>query len=138
MASDRARSILQSQNPDDLKHFKWDTLLCELSTYAPLLRKLLELATKTKRPQVNLKAVIGVCAAILINHRNSKMNLIQKITSLILYAGHASKQVCTNHEYYESLFTLSPGYQSFFKKKKKRRGAVANRIGNGLIRLATR
>lgn len=93
MASDRANSILQSQNPDNLKQFKWDTLLCELSEYAPVLSRLLLLAAKTKRPRLNQKAVIGVCAAILINHQNSKMNLAQKLTSLILYAGHTSKQV---------------------------------------------
>ena len=68
MASDHAKSILQSQNPEDLKQFKWDTLLCELSKYAPVLSRLLLLATKTKRPQLNQKVAIGVCAAILINH----------------------------------------------------------------------
>ena len=91
MASDHAKSILQSQNPHDLKQFKWDTLLCELSKYAPVLSRLLLLATKTK---LDHKAVIRVCAAILINHQNSKMNLIQKLASLILYTSHASKQVC--------------------------------------------
>lgn len=99
MASDRAKSILQSQNPDDLKQFKWDTLLCELSKYVPVLSRLLLLATKTRRPRLNQKEVIGVCAAILIIHQNSKMNLIQKLASLILYAGHTSKQVCTYHMY---------------------------------------
>lgn len=97
MSSDDAKSILQSSNPDDLKEFKWDTLLCELSKYAPVMSRLLLLATKTKRPRLNQKAVIGVCAAILINHRNSKMSLVQKLTSLILYAGHTSKQVIYLH-----------------------------------------
>jgi len=96
MASDRGKSILQSQNPEDLKKFKWDTLLCELLKYAPVLSRLLLLATKTKRLRLQ-KAVIGVCATILINHRNSVMNLVQKPASLILYAGHTSKQVCTYH-----------------------------------------
>lgn len=30
MSSDEARSILQSQDPEDLKKFKWDTLLITL------------------------------------------------------------------------------------------------------------
>ena len=111
MASDRAKSILQSQNPDDLKQFKWDTLLCELSKYAPVLSRLLLLATKTKRPRLNQKAVIGVCAAILINHRNSKMNLVQKLASLILYASHTSKQVCTYHMY---MYLYSVAWQPKF------------------------
>ena len=111
MASDHAKSILQSQNPDDLKQFKWDTLLCELSKYAPVLSRLLLLTTKTKRPRLNQKAVIGVCAAILINHRNSKMNLVQKLAYLILYAGHTSKQVCTYHMY---MYLYSVAWQPKF------------------------
>lgn len=93
MASDSANSILQSQNPDHLKQFSWDVLLHELSTYVPLLKSLLFSATKTRVARSNTDAVVGMCAAILINHRNSKMSLIQKINSLILYAGHTSKQV---------------------------------------------
>lgn len=94
MASDRAKSILQSQNPEHLKQFTWDMLLHELSTYAPLLKSLLFSVARTRVAQSNTDAVVGMCAAILINHRNSEMSLIQKINSLILYAGHTSKQVC--------------------------------------------
>ena len=72
MASDHVKSILQSHNLDDLNKFKWDTLLCELSKYAPVLSRLLLLATKTKKPRLNQKAMIGVCVAILINHRKLK------------------------------------------------------------------
>ena len=93
MSSDSVKSVLQSSDPDDLKEFKWETLHSELSLHAPVMSKLLQLATKTRRPRMNQEAVIGACAAIVINHRNPKMNLVQKLTSLILYAGHASKQV---------------------------------------------
>ena len=94
MASDRVSSILQSQNPDHLKEFNWDMLYRELTMFAPLLKSLLFSATKTRVARSNTNAVVGMCAAIMINHRNLKMNLVQKINSLILYAGHASKQVC--------------------------------------------
>ena len=93
VASDKAESVLQSQDADSLKTFHWDTLLQELSTFAPVLRMLLAAATKTQAPRSNTNAVIGMCAAILLNHQNPRMNLVQKINSLILYAGHSSKQV---------------------------------------------
>ena len=93
MASDKVESVLKSQNIDHLKSFHWDMLLQELSKFAPVLSSLFTSATKTRVLRSNTDAVIGMCAAILLNHHNSKMNLIQKIISLILYAGHSSKQV---------------------------------------------
>lgn len=93
MTSDKVESVLRSQDADSLKTFHWDTLLQELSTFAPILRMLLAAATKTRVPRSNTDTVIGVCAAILLNHKNPRMNLVQKINSLILYAGHSSKQV---------------------------------------------
>lgn len=93
MASDKVRSVLKSQNVDHLKSFHWNMLLQELSKFAPILSSLFTSATKTRVLRPNTDAVIGMCAAILLNHHNPKMNLVQKINSLILYAGHSSKQV---------------------------------------------
>lgn len=93
VASDKAESVLRSQDADSLKTFHWDTLLQELSTFAPVLRMLLTAATKTRTPRSNTNGVIGMCAAILLNHQDPRMNLVQKINSLILYGGHCSKQV---------------------------------------------
>ena len=93
MTSDNAKSVLRSQDADILKTFHWDTLLRELSKFTPVLRMLLAAATKTRVPRSNTDAVIGMCAAILLSHQNPTMNLVQKINSLILYAGHSSKQV---------------------------------------------
>ena len=46
--------------------------------------------------RVKDESVIGICAAILLRHQNPQMNLIQPIVSLLLYSGHAPKQVSTN------------------------------------------
>ena len=43
-----------------------------------------------QKPHMNREATIGICAAIL---RYLKMNLAQKIISLVLYCGHSAKQV---------------------------------------------
>ena len=38
-------------------------------------------------------AVIGMCAAILLRHHNTHMNLVQRIVSTLLCSGQAPKQV---------------------------------------------
>lgn len=88
-----SESFLSSQSKDDLKEFQWDRLHAELSLKAPVLLSILLDATKTRVPRPNSHIVIGTCAAILLKHRNAKLSLLQKIISLVLYAGHASKQV---------------------------------------------
>ena len=65
----------------------------ELHANAPVLISILRAATKTRVCRSNTNAVVGTCTAILLKHRNPKMGLLQKIISLILYSGHASKQV---------------------------------------------
>lgn len=66
----------------------------EISTRAPVLLRILTAATKTRKDRPNQFTVIGMCFALILKHRNPSLNLIQKIISLILYAGHSSKQVC--------------------------------------------
>ena len=95
MASENAQSVLCSQSAEDLKEFKWDTLHAKLSNKAPILQSILLAATNTRVPRPNAHIVVGTCAAILLKHRNPKMSLLQKIISFVLYAGHASKQVCS-------------------------------------------
>ena len=68
-------------------------VLQELHVHAPNLLHLLNSITSTKTDRDNQKAIIGMCASILLKHHYSKMSLVQKIVSVILYAGHTSKQV---------------------------------------------
>ena len=76
----------------DVKGFKWSSLLKELKQYAPQFLSVLTSIIPSKKHQ-NQCAAIGMCTAIILKHTSSKMSLVQKIVSLILYAGHASKQV---------------------------------------------
>ena len=90
MSSDKTHSILSTES---LKEFEWRTLLEELHTNAPVLVGILQAATKTRVTRLNGGAIVGMYASILMKHRNPKMNLLQKIVSLVLYSGHAFKQV---------------------------------------------
>ena len=93
MCSERVNSILSSQRSSHLHQFTWDKLLRELSLYAPVFLSILNSLTQTRRPRMNRDAVIGMCSAILLKFRLSKMSTVQKLISLILYAGHSGKQV---------------------------------------------
>ncbi len=107
LSSDKSISILKDSDTDALKEFTWDALLCELHQNAPVLATLLCKATETRTPRENRNAIVEMCASIILKHRNSKINLVQKIISLILYAGHSSKEVCYFvHKYEHALLTL--------------------------------
>ena len=95
MCSEHTSSVLSSQSVTDLWEFTWEKLLHELKVNAPILLSILRECTKTRRPRPNQNAVIGMCAVILLKHRFKKMSLVQRILSLILYAGHSGKQVIT-------------------------------------------
>ena len=110
MCSDKAKSFLQYQSASVLE-FEWDTLIAELSIHAPVLLSLLSSCTMTRKPRQNSSAVIGMCCTLLLkfryffircnlnnsdfycHYRYSKMCLIQKAVSLILYASNCGKQV---------------------------------------------
>ena len=93
MCSEKTGSILSSKDVCDLKEFTWDKLLTEIASNAPVFLSILEICTQTRRPRSNQSAVIGMCFVILLKYRYLKMTLVQKIVSMILYAGDCSKQV---------------------------------------------
>ena len=97
MVSDKVNSILRSQSANELKPFDWNLLIEELTLHAPYLLNILTGITKTNTPRTNQSAIIGVCTAILLKHRYNRMSLVQKILSIVLYSGHASKQVTITH-----------------------------------------
>ena len=93
LSPDKNSSILRNNSIEILKNFHWDVLLNEFSTNAPLLMSILGACTETKKPRINTKAVIAMCMGILLKHHFVKMCMVQKMVSLIMYAGHADKQV---------------------------------------------
>lgn len=103
MCSKKTSSVLRNTtSPDVLSKFSWDTIAEELRRHAPTLQQVLKGFTNVKRYKGGRKrktnlptntAIVGVCASILLRHKNIHMNLLQKIVSLILNCGHASKLV---------------------------------------------
>lgn len=102
MCSIKKPSMLRASTPEALASFDWNKLESELQLHAPSLFSILRSATtvnvppsKTRKKSYRVKQcqVIGTCAAILLRHRNQSMNLLQRILSVLLYNGNASKQV---------------------------------------------
>ena len=65
----------------------------EIATDAPILFSLLQACLKTKGPRTNTKELVAVVVSIFCKHHRPEVCLLQKIFSLVLYVGHASKQV---------------------------------------------
>lgn len=94
-------SILRSLKPETVQSFKWQMLIEELKERAPTLHSVLASCAHKKvrtdgRRKYGVKdeAVVGVCASVLLRHKNCNMNLFQRIMSCILYSNHAGKMVC--------------------------------------------
>ena len=77
----------------ELKEFRGEKPLAELHANAPVFLSILRECTRTRRLRPNHDAELGMYAAIQLKHRFSKMSLVQKILSLVLYGGHSGKQV---------------------------------------------
>lgn len=90
MCSNKVNSILRSTKCAVLKNFKWSQLIHELKVNAPLLYCILNACVGTS---VNREAVICMCCSIILSSCFKRMCLVQKIISLILYAGHTGKEV---------------------------------------------
>ena len=72
--------------------FTWDKLLTEIASNAPVFLSILEICTQTvDLDQIEVLSL--ECFVILLKYRYFKMTLVQKIVSMILYAGDCSKQV---------------------------------------------
>ena len=99
-------SCLRETTLSALENFSWEKLHSELRLTAPTFFRVLEGCVNVRRRRrvakrvrkVNLPMLfLGVCAALLLRHRNRNLNLVQRIISLILHSGHAGKKVhvCT-------------------------------------------
>ena len=95
MCSEKVQPYLQGNSIHKFAKFSWKAVLVDASRYAPTLLTLLQHCCRKKRaaPTKPSAVAVCVCIAVLCRHRQPTMNLLQKLISLCLYAGHAAKQV---------------------------------------------
>lgn len=86
MCSNKVQSILRSTSScENLKKFKWSYVIEEMKIHAPLLLDILVSCIPLNG--ANSQAIICMCSSLIFSNRFKHMNFIQKIISLILYAG---------------------------------------------------
>ena len=95
LCSDDLNSIMKQKDVNCYKKFDMiiEKINGEIELVAPILFSLLQSCLKTRRPRTNTRELVAVIVSILCKHRRPEVCLLQKIFSLILYVGHASKQV---------------------------------------------
>ena len=108
LSSKKVNSRLRDCSVGTLEELTWDGLLQEVGTEAPVMLSLLRECVHVKRrvhqpkakggrsarrlPSEN--AAISMCFAVLLRARSLRMNLVQRMISMLLYGTHAPKQVC--------------------------------------------
>ena len=106
LCSKKTPSVFRDNSPDAVKKFSWNAVTSELETRVPTLFNLMVLVVnqgfhqksnvapkKSRTSKPTHTAVVGMCAAILMKNRNVHLNLVQRVLSLALHSGHASKHV---------------------------------------------
>ena len=103
LCSKKAPSILRRKpTSESLNTFSWKDISKELNERSPLLLQILKECLTRKRRKTKKKqtkridddTIASLCAGIILRHRNSRMTLMQRIMSLLLYSEHTTKLVC--------------------------------------------
>ena len=92
ICSKQASSILRERSPDAMKSFTWADFIQEMEQSSPVFCQMLKECVQRKRRKakqgtsyaVDDAAVIGMSVAMLLRHRNTRMNLVQRIISTLL------------------------------------------------------
>lgn len=95
ICSDEFDSILREKSQAAMEQFSWDSIWLELEGKAIIFTTLLKNAVKSFTNQT--KKSLIMCMSMILKSQNRNMCAVQAMVSLILYAGHAGKQVCTTN-----------------------------------------
>ena len=87
-----SNSVLLNKDRKALSTFSWDDITQECRLKSPLLYGLLE-SCLPKAMGLDSQVIVGTCICMLAKARRSSASLLQRVVSLVLYQGHAGKQV---------------------------------------------
>jgi len=93
ICSDNASSILKNKGDNALLKFDWQQIFDEAKQHTPIFFDLLLNLFGMHNKQQAIIA-IGTIFSIVCHMKRDTMNQYQRLISVILYAGHCSKQVC--------------------------------------------
>ena len=96
-------SLFRKIAVEELMEFRWEKLIADLCTKAPLLLQILSSIVSTNDHRNRQKAGAahypGICMAIavILKERNREMCGVQSLISLLLFSAHAEKKVYLSH-----------------------------------------
>lgn len=85
-------SVLRLSSILAVTNFSWGPVMKELKLQAPTMYSLINSALSSRKCKAK-KSAVGVNASILLKTRNKDIALFQAVVSVVMYAGHCSKQV---------------------------------------------
>ena len=106
LCSKKVNSILRKRDFGSVQSFDIQAVIKEMEEHAPSVLTILRGCLLGRKPSkhkklksriVNIDLLVSVCCALL-RGRSQRMNLLQRIISIILYCGHTSKRVSTFNE----------------------------------------
>ena len=95
VCSDDFNSISRQKSKHAIVNFKHTvkSINKEMKSTAPTLLLLLKAYMKTKKPRANEDEILALIFSMICKHRRPSSCLFQRVISLALYGGHASKRV---------------------------------------------
>lgn len=93
MCSNKFPSVMRCKPKQISVNINFTSIIKELESQAPTLLSIMKSCLKTKTPRGNVSLVVAMITALICKHRRSSCSLLQRVVSLILYAGHSAKQV---------------------------------------------
>ena len=90
LCSDAVDSILRRKDLSSLKCFSWSEIIEEAKVHAPFMHNLLFNCSPDHQHK---EYILGFIISLICSLQWKNINLPQRVISLILYAGHCSKQV---------------------------------------------
>ena len=98
LGSRRTKSLLHDKSKAGFLSFSWEAMWRELAIHTPTFLGLLEAVLSCKTAAfTRTQPVICMVVAIIAKYMNPTMNVVQSYISILLHAGHCSKQVMFSH-----------------------------------------
>jgi hypothetical protein len=93
LCSDKVASSFGKSKVSDLMCIDWGKMIEEVKVHAPCWSSMILSCFRTLNKNKRSDPLVLMIVSLLCNFRKRSMNVIQKVISIILYAGHCSKKV---------------------------------------------
>lgn len=115
LCSKKVNSVLRKRDFSTIQTFNIQAVIKEMEEHAPSVLTILRGCLLGRKPSkqkkmksriIDIDLLVSVCCALLLRGRSQRMNLLQRIISIVLYCGHTSKRVSVLYEGLEMSFVI--------------------------------